>query len=466
MLPVVLPEEMASIDAAAPESLEELIDRAGRAVMSEAFKMLGGEKKCRGKKVIVIAGKGNNGADGKKAAELLSERKIDVEVISLAKASKKIFAEADLVIDAAYGTGLKRPYKAPAQELISEASILAVDIPSGVDGLTGEIPGSALKADRTITFAALKPGHLLFPGSSFSGKVQVADIGLDVSSANIWLLTKETVADSLPARTGDAHKWNSACWIVGGSPGMTGSVSLAALGAYRSGAGYIRMSVPSSSSNPAEPTLPIEAVGYSLPSKDWGDEILKDSERFKSVVIGPGLGMGIEESKDKHTEVEKVLSQLEKPLVIDGDGLSYLALSGADLLKPRKIPAILTPHDGEFERLTGKPPGADRIQAVRELAAKYNSIVLLKGATTLVAHPTSQEVLISTEGDERLATAGTGDVLAGIIGAFLAQGVEPFMAAAMGAYIHGMAASLGSPYGFMASDLGELIPQAFKSIKV
>ena len=465
MQPVISPEEMAVIDAAAPESLDELIDRAGRAVMSHCLKMLGGAQKCSGKNVLVIAGKGNNGADGKRAAELLADRKVNVLVVAPNKVSEKDFKDIDLVVDAAYGTGLKRPYK-PKVSFEITASVLAVDIPSGIDGNTGEVNSSALKADRTITFAALKPGQLLFPGSDFVGELRVADIGLDVSSANIWLLDDESVKAAIPNRPINAHKWNSACWVVGGSSGMTGSVSLAAHGAYRAGAGYVRMSVPSSLASSVPPTFPIEAVGYIFKTTNWGDEILKEADRFKALIIGMGLGMNSDAgiTLEIQTQLEKVLTQLDKPLVIDGDGLNLLAAIGPEVMKGRKIPAVLTPHDKEFERLNGTKPSADRIKSVRELALKYNSIVLLKGVTSLIADPISQKVLISNTGDERLATAGTGDVLAGIIGAYLAQGVDPVMATAIGAYLHGKAASLKSPFGFMAGDLPDLIPQAVKKI--
>lgn len=452
MQPVITPQEMAAIDAAAPESLKELIDRAGRAVSSQVLEMLGGQKNCRNKKVVVIAGKGNNGADGKRAAELLLKLKVNVVVVSPEDVGTNL-KDADLIVDAAYGTGLSRPYEAAS--IREGIQVLAVDIPSGVDGLTGEIRGSALKADRTITFGASKPGHFLFPGSDFVGELLVDDIGLDVTSSNIWLLDKEAVAKHLPKRPTNAHKWNSACWIIGGSKGMTGSVSLAGIGAYRAGAGYVRISIPGFDSSSIQP---IEAVGHSLPATDWGKDVLKESARFKALIVGPGL-CDLKEIED----LEKVFGESDKPLVIDGDGLNHLAALGPDALKGQT--SVLTPHDAEFERLNGEAVKANRIESARELAAKYKSVVLLKGAVTLIADPVSQKVLISNVGDARLATAGTGDVLAGVIGALLSQGVEPFMAAAMGAFIHGTAASLGSPHGFMASDLGALIPIAIGAIE-
>ncbi len=511
MIPVVSPKEMAKIDAAADATIKELIDRAGRAVLSHSLKMLGGQKSCRGKNVVVIAGKGNNGEDGRVAAKLLKERKISTELVEpneLKKHIKKIVA-ADLIIDAAYGTGLSKPYELPAgiQEKIS-GQVLAVDIPSGVDGLTGEVAGGALKADRTLTFGTLKSGQLLFPGSSYSTETKIEDIGLDVSSANMWLLTEEAVAAALPVRKKDAHKWNSACWVIGGSAGMTGSVSLAATAAFRAGSGYVAISVPEESNSHSMETdmstypvefearvnnavggdaslsiNPLEAVGIELIDSDWGSEVLKRAERFKAFVVGPGFGKGFEnhlESSEKNDAIEngsnstnnnftkqvsKILTGIKQPIVIDGDGLNFLAMCGPDILKKRKIPAVLTPHDGEFERLNGgEKPEANRVESARKLADKYNSIVLLKGATTLIAEPKTGKVIFSTTGDERLATAGTGDVLSGVIASFLAQGLEPFMAAAVGAYIHGAGAELALKQGFMASDLLPHIPKALSLI--
>ena len=231
LLPIVTPEEMAAIDAAAPEAVEVLIGRAGAALAAEAVRMLGG---TYGRRVVVVAGKGNNGADGREAAERLRRRGVRVNVIDAADAPASL-PPSDLVIDAAYGTGFRGAYDAPDP---GGVPVLACDIPSGIDGLTGEdVDGGAMRASRTVTFAALKPGLLFEPGRSSAGDIVVADIGLDVGGARAHVLEADDVAAWLPTRARDTHKWRTAVWVVGGSPGMTGAPVLAASAAARAGAG-------------------------------------------------------------------------------------------------------------------------------------------------------------------------------------------------------------------------------------
>lgn len=441
-MPVVTPEEMAAIDASAPEPVEVLIDRAGAALAAEARRMLGG---TYGRRVVVVAGKGNNGNDGRVAAERLRRRGVRVLVLDAASAPP-VLPPCDLVIDAAYGTGFRGAYTAPA----TDAPVLACDIPSGVDGLTGAADDGAVVADRTLTFAALKPG-LLF--SRRTGPVTVADIGLDCSRARAHLVTSSDVAAWLPARPADAHKWRTAVWVVGGSPGMTGATVLAASAAARAGAGYVRLSSPGI--DPPLPHAPIELVGTALPASHWVDEVLNGVERFRAVVVGPGLG-------DRGAaDVKRLVAESIVPVVVDGDGLRAL---GTDCVRAGHPTTVLTPHDGEFERLSGHRPGADRIDAARNLAAATNAVVLLKGPTTVVAGPDGQ-VLLVTAGDARLATAGTGDVLSGIIAALVARGLDPFRAAAAGAFLHGTAASLGPADGLVAADLVGSLPGALARLQ-
>ncbi|HEX2064842.1 MAG TPA: NAD(P)H-hydrate epimerase, partial [Acidimicrobiales bacterium] len=232
MIPVVTPEEMKAIDQAAPESTETLVERAGGAVARRALRLLGGGY---GRRVVVVAGKGNNGADGRAAAERLRRRGAKPLVIEAAGAPDQL-PSCDLVIDAAYGTGFHGDYQAPDP---GEAPVLAVDIPSGVDGLTGTAGHGAVRASATVTFAALKPGLLLDEGRVRAGSVEVADIGLDVSGARIHLVQDEDLGARLPARPWVTHKWRTAVMVVAGSPGMMGAPLLVARGAMRSGAGYV-----------------------------------------------------------------------------------------------------------------------------------------------------------------------------------------------------------------------------------
>ncbi|HEV3227735.1 MAG TPA: NAD(P)H-hydrate dehydratase, partial [Acidimicrobiales bacterium] len=227
--------------------------------------------------------------------------------------------------------------------------------------------------------------------------------------------------------------------------------ALASRGAQRAGAGYVRLSTPGSA--PGE-RAPVEVVGTALPSADWAAEVVDGLGRFAALVIGPGLGTGTTTA----TEVRKVVGRASVPTVVDGDALTAIGRDVADLVGPR---SVLTPHDGEYERLTGHTPGADRIAAARELASLSGATVLLKGSTTVVAAPDGH-VLISTSGDARLATAGTGDVLSGVIGALLAQGVTPLRAAAAGAWLHGRAAALGPARGLVASDVADLVPEVVR----
>ena len=490
MFPVVTPAEMAAIDAAASWPSEVLISRAGTAVAAVAAEMLTGEEllnpeeyglhvrpsgpgiapppaevapsswrknrqmrrrrqTLRRKSVVVIAGPGSNGADGRVAAEVL--RRQGTQCVIVAPNAPAI-PSADLVIDAAFGTGLNRLYNPPP----TGDPVLAVDIPSGIDGLTGEMLGGALKAERTVTFTAYKPGLLFGEGRRMAGDVTLADIGLDALSARIHLFSDADADARRPRRAADAHKWDSACWVVGGSPGMFGAPRLAAAAAGRTGAGYVRLSIPGAV---FDPDAPLEVVSHELPAERWADHV--HPERFKSLVVGPGLGRSAKTAK----EVARLLAGLKVPVVLDGDALGSLGQNLPAAAAARSgAPVVITPHDGEFAALTGSPPGGDRIAAARELAAAADVHVLLKGPTTVVAAPDG-EVLLVTSGDARLATAGTGDVLSGMIGALLAGGVRPLDAAAVAAHVHGVAAGLGPASGLIASDLINRIPEAFASFE-
>ena len=442
---------MRAVDRAAPEPEEVLVERAGSAVARAALSMLGGGY---GRRVVVVAGKGNNGADGRVAADRLRRRGVRVEVIDAGDQPERL-PRSDLVIDAAYGTGFRGDYSAPDP---AGAPVLAVDIPSGIDGLTGEAQEGAVRATETITFAALKTGLLLGAGFEHAGRVSVADIGLDVSRSTIGLVEASDVGGWMPARERDSHKWKSAIWMIAGSPGMTGAADMAARAAMRSGAGTVRLGIPG---QPPGPRFP-EVVGRWLPEEGWdADVVAGDLDRMKAVVMGPGLGR----SDATAAAVRSLLKQAKVPVVVDADALFALGSldDPARFLRGRPAPTVLTPHDGEFNRLTGCPPGPRRISAVRHLAFTTGATVLLKGSTTIVADPAG-DVLLTTAGDARLATAGSGDVLAGVIGALLAQGLDPLQAAAAGAFLHGTAAGLGWRRGLVAGDLLDLLPAVLNTI--
>ncbi|MFZ4517214.1 MAG: NAD(P)H-hydrate dehydratase [Microthrixaceae bacterium] len=446
MIPVVTPEEMAAVDAAAPEPVGVLIARAGAAVAAAALDLLGG---ASGRRVVVVVGPGNNGNDGRAAAELLERRGVRVTVHEAASAPA-VLEPADLVVDAAFGTGFRGTYGFPDPD---GAPVLAVDIPSGVDGLTGLAAGAPAPAVATVTFAALKPGLLQGAGPAHCGEVRVADIGLDVSGARIHLVEDADVVAWIPERAADDHKWRRAVWVVAGSPGMTGAARLCASAALRGGAGYVRLSVPGD----VGPPEPVEAVHVPFREADWSGELGADADRFAAVAIGPGLGR----ADGTAAAVRRAATELARPLVLDGDALAALGSDAPALLAARTAPTVLTPHDGEFERLTGAAPGPDRVAAARDLAAATGAVVLLKGPTTTVAAPDGA-VLLVRAGDARLATAGTGDVLTGLVAAHLASGADPLRAAAAAAHVHGLAARCGPSRGLVAGDLPELVPVAWE----
>jgi len=451
---------MAEVDRLAPEPVDELIGRAASAVARVAMEMLGG---TYGRRVVVVAGPGNNGNDGRVAAQLLTRRGIRCAVLDAAEVSGGVVPPCDLVIDAAYGTGFRGDYVFPD---VGAAPVLAVDVPSGVFGLTGQVGGSPAAADVTVTFAAIKPGLLFGEGAGLAGTVLIADIGLDVSVASAHLVDDADVSNWVPPRRATAHKWQHAVSVVAGSPGMTGAAALVCGAALRAGSGYVRLSVPgATATSSGVPVEAVEILATTSPSEDVPtvDDAIRAAlvgiDRCAAVVVGPGLGR----SSQSRAVVRSIVESVAVPLVVDGDGLRLLGPNPASLLAHRRGPTILTPHDGEFAELSGEEPPADRIAAVRQLSSQTNCVVLLKGPTTVVANPDG-EVLLVRSGDERLATAGTGDVLSGIIAAHLALGAEPLRAAAAAAHLHGCAAMLGPARGLIASDLVGLLPAAWDTL--
>ena len=505
MKAVVTPEEMRAIDAGASDRLDELVERAGAAVARTALVMLGG---AYGRRVTVLAGSGNNGADGRVAARHLRGRGVHVRVIDIDRrnpAPPRI-EPCDLVIDAVLGTGFGGMYVAPEAD---GSRVLAVDVPSGLDALSGLVrPGSrVLHAERTVTFVAWKPGLLFGDGPEYAGAVEVVDIGLAVTDIAVHVVDDERVRSRLPLRGRDAHKWASAVAVFGGSAGMTGAPRLAAHAAMRAGAGMVRIGVP------GDVVSGTEAVGVALPAEHWAGSALAQLDRVKAVVLGPGLGR----SRSAMVAVSQLLAHATVPIVLDGDGLAALAPNGGgperyappadpaadpglsagrravidaaarrsgmprsltaagsrpgaihalepsleaarDALSGRRTGStVLTPHDGEFERITGRPPGYDRVVACRRVADETGAVVLLKGPTTVIADPSGRVELV-VAGDQRLATAGSGDVLSGIISALIAQGLSCFEAAVCGAHVHGAAARLGPAHGLIAGDIADLVP--------
>lgn len=461
MIPTVTPDEMRRIDSSASLSHDELVERAGAAVARSALQMMGGSY---GRVVVVIAGKGSNGSDGRVAARRLRSRGVQVHVVDALACPDDIGAVArspiSLVIDAAFGTGFRGTWRPPHAGNIP---VLAVDLPSGVDALTGVAPGTVLQATRTVTFAALKPGLLVGDGRRLAGEVEVVgadEMGLGEgvrAGATAHLVERGDVAAWLPRRAATDHKWRHAVRVVAGSPGMEGAARLACAAAMRSGAGMVHVTSPSGSMG----GLPAEVVQRAVDGgSDWVTTVLDDIDRFGALVVGPGLGAdaAVRDSLGTLVRASPI------PVVVDGDGLAALRPQPSTAPTTEQatgLAAVLaTPHDGEFERLAGHPPGPDRFAAARSLAALLGCTVLLKGPLTIVAGPTGSALAVA-EGDERLATAGTGDVLAGIAGALLAQGLDPLRAGAAAAWLHGRAGRTLPPHGMIASDLAGALPAAW-----
>ncbi|MGI9600260.1 MAG: NAD(P)H-hydrate dehydratase [Acidimicrobiales bacterium] len=435
---MVTTEQMRAIDAAAADSVEVLIGRAGSAVAHTARRMLGG---TYGRRIVVVAGKGNNGADGRAAAALLEQWGARATVFAAADAPPSLPA-CDLMADAAYGTGLSGPYDAPTPP--PGTPVLAVDIPSGYNGDTGQRQGRPQTATVTVTFAAPTPGLLFPPCRMGAGSIEVADIGLPVGESDIGWVTDDDIVTWVPRRPADHHKWRAAVAVIGGTSGMQGAARLASRAAMRSGAGYVRWLAIDGQPDPGSA---VEVVGQHFDTASFR----ADADRYAAVVMGPGLG-----TSESAAAVLADVVAADAPLVLDADALTLAAGLDRSLINARSGPTVLTPHDGEFARLAGAPVGEDRLTAARSLAVEYRATVLLKGPTTVVADPDGRARLV-TSGSQALATAGTGDVLAGVVGAFLARGATPLDAAAGAAHVHGRAGSAAGSTSMVAGDLPDRV---------
>ncbi|MGD1011690.1 MAG: NAD(P)H-hydrate dehydratase [Acidimicrobiales bacterium] len=459
MQPIHTRAELRAADEAAIASvgLDTLVERAGAAVANASLKLLG---TAYGQRVVVVAGRGHNGDDGRVAASMLRRRGVrtlEIDPVALPASLPK----CDLVIDAAYGTGFRGDYQAPA---VPEGTpVVAIDVPSGLDADTGVACEGAVRATLTVTMAALKPGLLMGDGPAHAGTVEMAPIGIPVPPGDLWLVEDADIDGWLPKRPRETNKWRAACALVAGSPGMIGAGRFAAGAAQRAGAGMVRWCVPGAS---LEELPASEAVAVSVPATDFADAVMDELKRCQALVIGPGLGS----APGVVASVRRLVAEAEVPVIVDADGLGALGSrqEAAEVLARRKIPAVLTPHDGEYARLAATAagakgdPGGDRLSRARALAKSLGAIVLLKGSTTAVAAPDGQAFLV-TAGSARLATAGTGDVLSGVVGAFLARGLAPLRAAALAAHVHGRAASFGLSQGLIAGDLPELVALVISS---
>ncbi len=489
-----------------------LMERAGSGVVSCIEHSFGSP---RGKHITVLCGKGNNGGDGFVVARLLHSRQANVRVLAMAPVSElgrdaatmyrrfvrragksavcpftsksqvhSLLRESDILVDALLGTGLSAEvtgHYGEAIDSLNEASrpVVAVDLPSGLHADTGVVLGRAVRAKFTVTFGLPKLGLYQNQGIDLAGPVAIIDIGIpqayiDAVQTRTTLITDTFLQAALPSRPPSSHKGTYGhAGIIAGSVGKTGAAAMAAQAALRIGTGLVTVAVPSSVNDVVEAKL-LEAMTVPMPetkartfSRTAFDRLIAFIAARTAVAIGPGLST--------HPEtvelVQALIKMLDRPSVLDADALNALA-GRASLLTACKTPPILTPHPGEMARLeadtTPQSINTDRIGVATRFARERGVFVVLKGARTVVARPEGAAAICPT-GNPGMATAGTGDVLTGMIVGLLAQGLAPWEAACAAVYLHGSAADLASvekgEAGLLAGDVIEMIPSALKRIR-
>jgi len=508
---VVYPEEMKALDKAAIEGgipPLDLMERAGRSLAEQARDML---SLCTGRKIAVMAAKGNNGGDGFVAARYLeswgAELKVhliggETELTPDSTTNHRRFVDAggevveadaaelrrelptvDLIIDALFGVGFRGKAEGIYGEVISAmnesgAPIIAADIPSGVEADTGAVLGPAVEARRTVTFAWPKTGLYLFPGAGKVGELIVADIGISdelvdgIVESDVHTIESHYIAAMLPHRPPQAHKGMCGrVLVVAGSVGLTGAAALCSRSALRAGAGVVTLGIPASL-NPIMEVKLTEVMTLPLPEDGEGtlgggavDKILEAMENHDALALGPGLGM----ASATREVVTGLLERVEKPVVLDADGINAAAVEPWSLTD-RSQPTLITPHPGELGRLLGEEARsiqAARLDSALEAARRMGCVTVLKGANTLVADAEGKAYFnpLMLPG---LATAGSGDVLTGCTATMCAQGLEPLQAALCGVFIHGKAAELAShlvgPVGMVARDVISNLPLAITGL--
>ncbi|MET1009021.1 MAG: NAD(P)H-hydrate dehydratase [Gaiellaceae bacterium] len=484
--PLYTTEEMRAAEAAYQGPTLELMERAGESVAAEVLRAYPGARR-----VAAWCGTGANGGDGLVAATELtragkecSVRLLGPEdrfagdsavVLQRAKEAGVPFVDetgpADVAVDALFGTGFAGTPRQAAAEAIAElnegtAPVVSVDLPSGVDASTGKVGGAAVRASITVTFHAPKVGHVVAPGRFHTGRLVVADIGLAPAPTRIRRVTAE-ILKLVPSRTEEDNKYTAgSVLVVGGSRGLTGAPSLSSEAALRAGAGIVTACVPASLNLVFEQRL-VEVMTRPCADEDGAmtpeaaDEILAAAERAGAVALGPGLGR----TDGTRALVGFLLDRLDRPVVLDADGLWALA-GHLDWVFARDAPTVLTPHAGELGRLLGRRSAwvsANRLDAVQAGADETGTVVLLKGADTLIAAPARTPVVVDL-GSPGLATAGSGDVLTGVVAAFLAKGMEGTVAAAAAAAACGTASRLAEERhgraGMIARDVIEALSPA------
>ncbi len=475
----------------------QLMENAGQAVVEVL------SARDLAKKILILAGKGNNAGDGFVVARLLGERGISVQIclttdekefkgetaqnfqklkklsIPIVQYSKKeflkILVHADLVIDALFGTGIHSPLNSHYRSLIrmlnkKNIPVLSMDIPSGVHGDTGEVMGEAVKATWTVTFGLPKVGLLVPPGMDAVGKLVIKNIGfpqalLDSVSSSLFYLQKKDVQAKLPTRTKSAHKGAFGhALVIAGSPGKGGAAVMTVQSAFRSGVGLVTLLTHPKSLKVIAPQVKESFLESFVTYEEHYKKYIKNKS---AVALGPGVGF----SKEAKNLLKWTLKYSKAPVVIDADGLTLLA-QNLKWLKETKAPVILTPHPGEMARLLGKTTKEvqrARIEVAAQFAKKYQVILVLKGAGTVIAMPQGK-IYINSTGNPAMATAGMGDVLTGMIVSLLAQGMKSEEAVKLAVYLHGAIADEWvfknkATRGLLASDIIQALPAAIETLK-
>jgi NAD(P)H-hydrate epimerase len=487
---VLTAAEMRAADGAtvaAGTPVETLMERAGAGAAEAIERRFGG---VRGYRAHVVCGPGNNGGDGLVVARRLAARGAHVEVRMLsggpsaplhgiAFVDRPPARPADFVIDAVLGTGARGPVPPEWASALREATaeswtrVVALDLPTGLDADTGRAlaGGFVQRADLTVAFAHLKPAHVLYPGRALCGTIEVVDIGVEPASTSaLELATEELIASLLPRRRPTAHKGEAGRVLaVGGSAGLTGAIVLASMSALRAGAGYVTAAVPESVNDAIESAM-IEAMTWPLPEapeRSLGASaapmIVARAREMQALALGPGMSRAPESAE----LARRIVAESPAPVVLDADGLNAFA-GRTELLAAarRRSPLVMTPHLGELARLTGLSAAAleeARLDVARRFAQEWGVVLVMKGAPTVVASPTG-EATVNPTGNPGMATIGMGDVLTGVVSAFLAQGLAPYDAARAAVYVHGLAADLAharvGTLGLVAGDVTAALPQA------
>ncbi|MFC9628299.1 NAD(P)H-hydrate dehydratase [Streptomyces mirabilis] len=450
-----------------------LMQRAAAGLAAACADLLG---RLYGSRIVLLVGSGDNGGDALYAGARLARRGAGVTAVLLVPerthgaglaalrraggtvagsgAAEELILRADLVVDGIVGIGGKgglRPEAVPlaACAADSRAAVVAVDLPSGIEADTGEVLGTAVRADLTVTFGTHKPGLLIDPGREYAGSVRLVDIGLELpEDAELEALQHADVAARLPVPGAESDKYRrGVVGIAAGSARYPGAAVLAVSGALRGGAGAVRYVGPAA-----------DAVISRFPETLVSDQGPARAGRVQAWVVGPGVGDGA-------SAVAQVLGA-DVPVLVDADGLR---LADRSAVRARTAPTLMTPHAGEAAALLGvsrESVEAARLASARELALRYGATVLLKGSTTLVADPAGGAVRVNPTGTAWLATAGSGDVLSGLAGSLLAAGLSALDAGSVGAYLHGLAGRLaadGAPLG--AHDVAAAIPEAWRDVR-